>query len=563
MIANYGSFTSLVSLYHDAGTIEADYGSFTSLYALRGDIGTTGTPGVAHIHDGGTITMHDDGNDTSFVWGPVVDDTTTLAGTGSLNISGNVAGATYGTNGLIDNIELELLNGMASVSTGTGDNDKLVTKGYVDDSVSSSGGSDTQVQFNDGGAFGGDAGMVYNKTTNVLTVEDISSESNTIAGAVEISPMSTTGPRLNIAAGDVVDTFTPGTRAVGVANSIGIPTFIGDNAVTVTNAANLYIAGPPAAGSNMTITNPWSLYVAAGNAYVAGNISGTTIGGITEANLVDKTASETISGTWEWGRYTNYSFGNDTYNVAPFIGFKRQRDGTPTSDVSDGDHLGDIRFFGYGSSAYQAGAYIVAVVDGTPGESATDMPTALQFQTTPDGSATPVTRLTIDSSGNVGITNAAITAGSGTGITVNHTGWVNQQVYKVTTTYAAYSDTDTTKGIVIATLPAKTKLIACYADTTAEYTGGAVSAATLRVGVTAEDAAEILADHDVLSGAVTKGLADADMGTSMTRAAAIQGGYLPSWTGTTAIYATINTTDANTNALTTGSTTFYLVTARY
>lgn len=32
------------------------------------------------------------------------------------------------------------------------------------------GGSDTQVQFNDGGSFGGDAGLVYNKTTNALTV---------------------------------------------------------------------------------------------------------------------------------------------------------------------------------------------------------------------------------------------------------------------------------------------------------------------------------------------------------------------------------------------------------
>lgn len=31
------------------------------------------------------------------------------------------------------------------------------------------GGSDTQVQFNDGGAFGGDAGLTYNKTTDVLT----------------------------------------------------------------------------------------------------------------------------------------------------------------------------------------------------------------------------------------------------------------------------------------------------------------------------------------------------------------------------------------------------------
>lgn len=32
------------------------------------------------------------------------------------------------------------------------------------------GGSDTEVQFNDGGSFGGDAGMTYNKTTDTLTV---------------------------------------------------------------------------------------------------------------------------------------------------------------------------------------------------------------------------------------------------------------------------------------------------------------------------------------------------------------------------------------------------------
>lgn len=155
------------------------------------------------------------------------------------------------------------------------------------------------------------------------------------------------------------------------------------------------------------------------------------------------------------------------------------------------------------------------------------------------------------------------TSGAGTGITVNSTGHLNRQTYKVTTTYAAYSDTDTTKGVVIATLPAKMKIVGFYADTTAAYTGGAVTAATLKVGITAEDAAEIIASHDVFSGVVTKGLADADMGTSMTRAAQIQGGYLPSWSGTTAIYATINTTTANTNALTAGSTTFYLVTEQF
>src|SRR3990167_7260341 len=34
-------------------------------------------------------------------------------------------------------------------------------------------GLDTYVQFNDGGVFGGDAGMVYNKTTNTLTIDEV------------------------------------------------------------------------------------------------------------------------------------------------------------------------------------------------------------------------------------------------------------------------------------------------------------------------------------------------------------------------------------------------------
>lgn len=44
---------------------------------------------------------------------------------------------------------------------------------WADDLLGSSnnpGGSDTFVQFNDGGTFGGDAGLTYNKTTDILTV---------------------------------------------------------------------------------------------------------------------------------------------------------------------------------------------------------------------------------------------------------------------------------------------------------------------------------------------------------------------------------------------------------
>ena len=42
------------------------------------------------------------------------------------------------------------------------------------------GGSDTQVQFNDGGSFGGDAGLTYNKTTDTLTLVDSKSTPNLV-----------------------------------------------------------------------------------------------------------------------------------------------------------------------------------------------------------------------------------------------------------------------------------------------------------------------------------------------------------------------------------------------
>jgi hypothetical protein len=164
---------------------------------------------------------------------------------------------------------------------------------------------------------------------------------------------------------------------------------------------------------------------------------------------------------------------------------------------------------------------------------------------------------------NCNLADALVTAGSGTGITVDLTGRLRSQIYKVTVDYTAFADTDTAKGVVIATLPAKMKIVGCYAGTTTKYIGGAVTAATLKVGKAAEAAVEILAAHDVFTAVTTKGLADADMGTGMTRAAQIQGGYMLSWTDAVAIYATITTTTANTNALTQGSTTYYIETIQY
>jgi len=61
------------------------------------------------------------------------------------------------------------------------------TKAYVDASSTSPAGSDTQVQFNDGGSFGAEAAFTYDKTTNKLTVDLVHTstvQAHTSAGLV-------------------------------------------------------------------------------------------------------------------------------------------------------------------------------------------------------------------------------------------------------------------------------------------------------------------------------------------------------------------------------------------
>lgn len=146
-----------------------------------------------------------------------------------------------------------------------------------------------------------------------------------------------------------------------------------------------------------------------GSIDASGDLSGATIGGITEANLVDKSAAETISGIWEFGRYTSFGFENDTAAVAPYIRFNRAKSGP--ADVVDGSYLGDLRFYGYGSGVYQMGAMIISAVDGSPGADETDMPSSLLFQTAPDDSVTPVTRMKIGSSGAIDVLGGALNIG--------------------------------------------------------------------------------------------------------------------------------------------------------
>lgn len=71
------------------------------------------------------------------------------------------------------------------------------------------------------------------------------------------------------------------------------------------------------------------------------------------------------------------------------------------SIVAQNDDLGAIRWSAYDGNSDEYVALILAEVDNTPGDE--DMPTRMLFKTTPDGSSTAVTAMTIDSTGNVGI----------------------------------------------------------------------------------------------------------------------------------------------------------------
>jgi hypothetical protein len=69
--------------------------------------------------------------------------------------------------------------------------------------------------------------------------------------------------------------------------------------------------------------------------------------------------------------------------------------------VNNGDQLGFVGFKGNDGDQFVDAAFIIANVDGTPGNN--DMPASLSFHTTADGASSVTQRMTINNQGNVGI----------------------------------------------------------------------------------------------------------------------------------------------------------------
>lgn len=99
-----------------------------------------------------------------------------------------------------------------------------------------------------------------------------------ISGNGFFASQGTTGYQAAFVAGVYQNTSTAASGTVAHSSVIGVEaSTLGANntGVTYTNASLLYLAGAPIAGLNLTITNPWTLYVNSGKSFFGG---GTVLG---------------------------------------------------------------------------------------------------------------------------------------------------------------------------------------------------------------------------------------------------------------------------------------------
>ncbi|TSC92503.1 MAG: hypothetical protein CEN89_640 [Candidatus Berkelbacteria bacterium Licking1014_7] len=144
-------------------------------------------------------------------------------------------------------------------------------------------------------SIGSTASNVYN------SVFSIAGPAQYTGGQV-FNPWGTGGAQVRGLAGLYTDNSDAGTRATAVAWSIAQPTFGSTNAVTITDAATLYIANAPVAGTNITLTRSHALWVAAGDSIFAGNVGiGTTSpGGKLEVSGQYYSTKYTATTTMDW-----------------------------------------------------------------------------------------------------------------------------------------------------------------------------------------------------------------------------------------------------------------------
>lgn len=188
------------------------------------------------------------------------------------------------------------------------------------------GGATTQVQFNDSGAFGGDAGMTYNKTTDALTLVGSITASNVnqsvATGATpSFGGVTTTSTTAFLASNATTNNFLANTTSstINLFTNVDTGTFnIGTNFTSgvmqignATGSSTLLLGGGPGSGL-VTVGSSTRSVSMPGALSVTGSITGTLAAGaqnsittLNGATSVGLNSSTTLTGTLQTAAQAN------------------------------------------------------------------------------------------------------------------------------------------------------------------------------------------------------------------------------------------------------------------
>ncbi len=248
------------------------YLSNNTIYLGSSTISADGPNVVITNAEGGTLDIT--GNGTA---------TTTSISNGNSNVFVNATDITFGANG---NANVVVINGSGAnvlgniATTGILTNNYYYANGQPLDVAGAPGGSNTQIQFNNTGEFGGSANLTFDSATNLLTLTGNIAASNANLGNV------TTANYLVSSSGCV--TISGATIAVS-GNNAGIFASLIDD-INLGLASNIIMGGST---SNVTIQGN---LVANNNVTVTGNVSGNLITGtLTTASQPNITSTGTLA----------------------------------------------------------------------------------------------------------------------------------------------------------------------------------------------------------------------------------------------------------------------------